>query len=142
MTSMTRESARALVAPFYAALNAPGTKDVAALVASVATPEWRSFGSANTSKGRDEFIKQVMGFGKLIPNLAWDVKEVFVDGETIIVRSEASGTPAADFMGVPHGGGSFSVVAIDIHTVKEGKLVRADHVEDWATALRQLAARA
>jgi hypothetical protein len=43
-------------------------------------------------------------------------------------------------MGVPHRGGSFAVVAIDIHTVRDGKLVRADHVEDWATALRQLAA--
>jgi predicted ester cyclase len=142
MNSMTRESARALVAPFYAALTAPGTKDVAALVASVAAPEWRSFGSADASKGREDFINQVKGFGKLIPNLAWDVKEVFVDDDRIIVRSEASGTPAADFLGVPHGGGSFSVVAIDIHTVAEGKLVRADHVEDWATALRQLATRA
>ena len=141
MTSMTRESARALVAPFYAALNAPASKDVAALVSSVASPEWRSYGSANTSKGREDFIKQVLGFGKLIPNLAWDVKDVFVDGNTIVVRSEASGTPAADFMGVAHGGGSFSVVAIDIHTVEGGKLVRAAHVEDWATALRQLAAR-
>jgi predicted ester cyclase len=142
MTSMTRETARALVAPFYAALNAPGTKDVAALVASVASPEWRSYGSANTSKGREEFIKQVMGFGKLIPDLAWEVKEVLVDGDTIVVRSEASGTPAADFMGVPHGGGRFSVVAIDMHKVGGGKLVRADHVEDWATAIRQLSARA
>ncbi len=41
----------------------------------------------------------------------------------------------------PTNAGSFSVVAIDIYTVEGGKLVRADHVEDWATALRQLAAR-
>lgn len=52
--------------------------------------------------------------------------------------SEASGTPVADFMGVPHGGKRFSVMTIDIHTVEAGKLVRAHHVEDWAGALRQL----
>ncbi len=138
---MTRESARALVAPFYDALTAPATKDVAALVSSVASPDWRSFGSANTSKGREDFVKQVMGFGKVIPNLAWDVKELLVDENKIVVRSEASGTPVADFMGATPGGGSFSVMTIDIHTVEGGTLVRADHVDDWAAALRQLAAR-
>jgi predicted ester cyclase len=73
--------------------------------------------------------------------VAWEVKEVLVDGDTIVVRSEASGTPAADVMGVPRGGGCFSVVAIAIHKVEGGKLVRADHDEDWATAIRQLSAR-
>jgi predicted ester cyclase len=89
-------------------------------------------------KGRDEFILQVQGFGKLIPDLAWEIKEVFADGDRIIVRSEASGTPAGDFMGVPHGGKRFAIMTIDIHTTADGKLVRAHHVEDWAGALRQL----
>ena len=81
----------------------------------------------------------MQGFGKLIPDLAWDIKEVFADGDKIIVRSEASGTPVGAFMGVPHGGKRFSVMTIDIHTVRDGKLVTAHHVEDWAQALRQLA---
>ena len=42
---------------------------------------------------RDEFIAQVTGFGKLIPDLAWDIKEVVVDGNRVIVRSAAAGTP-------------------------------------------------
>ena len=79
-----------------------------------------------------------MGFGRAIPDLAWTIKEVFTDGDRIIVRSEASGTPAGDFMGVPHSGKSFRIMAIDIHTVENGKLVMAHHVEDWASGLRQL----
>ena len=90
------------------------------------------------SKGREEFIQQAIGFGKLIPDLGWEIKEVFADQGRIIVRSEASGTPVGDFMGVPHGGRRFAVMTIDIHTVEDGKLVRAHHVEDWASALRQL----
>jgi len=135
---MNHEAALALVTPFYDALNRPAQKDVRTLVESAATPGWRSFAGEAVSKSRDEFIQQVQGFGKLIPDLAWDIKEVFSDGNRIIVRSEASGTPAADFMGVPHGGKRFAVMAIDVHTVDEGKLVRAHHVEDWASALRQL----
>lgn len=135
---MHTNEARALIAPFYDALTLPASKDVRALVEGLASPAWRSFSGETVSKGRDEFIQQVIGFGKLIPDLRWDIKEVFSDGDRIIVRSEASGTPVADFMGVPHGGKRFSVMTIDIHTVEGGKLVRAHHVEDWAGALRQL----
>lgn len=135
---MNSSDARSLIAPFYDALNNPAAKDVRALVEGLAGPAWRSFSGESVSKGREEFIQQVMGFGKMIPDLAWDIKEVFADGDRVIVRSEASGTPAGDFMGVPHGGKRFSVMTIDIHTVEGGKLVRAHHVEDWAGALRQL----
>ena len=137
---MTADTARALVAPFYDALNAPSSKNVKALVEGIASPEWRSFSGETASKGRDEFIQQVMGFGKAIPDLAWEIKEVFSDGDRIIVRSEARGTPAGDFMGVPHGGKRFAIMTLDVHTVADGKLVRAHHVEDWASALRQLRA--
>jgi steroid delta-isomerase-like uncharacterized protein len=129
---------RSIVAPFYDALNAPASKDVRALIEGIASPEWRSYAGEAVSKGRDEFIQQVQGFGKMLPDLAWEIKEVFSDGDRIIVRSEASGTPAGDFMGVPHGGKRFAIMTIDIHTIADGKLVRAHHVEDWASALRQL----
>jgi len=138
---MNREVATQLVAPFYEALNHPASRDVAALIEQVAAPDWRSFSGEGVSKGRDEFIEQVVGFGKAIPDLTWAVKDVLADGDRIIVRSEASGTPASAFMGVPHGGQRFSVMAIDIHTVRDGKLVLAHHVEDWAGAIRQLGAK-
>ncbi len=135
---MNREQARSIVAPFYDALNNPASKDVRALVEGAASPDWRSFAGDSNSKSREEFIQQVTGFGRLIPDLAWTIREFFVDGDRVIVRSEASGTPAADFMGVPHGGKRFAVMAIDIHTIADGKLICAHHVEDWVGGLRQL----
>jgi predicted ester cyclase len=138
---ISRETAQAIVKPFYDVLNKPASKNVAEILRASASSDWRSYSSGTASKGRDEFIAQVIGFGKLIPDLAWDIQEVLVDGDRIIVRSEASGTPAGDFMGVPHSGRSFKVMTIDIHTTQEGKLVTAYHIEDWASALRQLAGR-
>ena len=141
---MTVDKARAVVAPFYDSLNKPASKDVRALIEGAASPDWRSFAGETASKGREEFIQQVVGFGKLIPDLTWDIKEVLVDGDRIVVRSEARGTPAGDFMGVPHTGKSFAVMTIDIHTVSVNattnvvNLIRAHHVEDWAGAMRQL----
>lgn len=139
--TMTTNQARELIAPFYALLNRPATKDVGALAQSVLAPDWRSFSGENVSKSRDEFIGQVGGFGRLIPDLAWTIKDVLVDGNRIVVRSEASGTPVGDFMGVPPGGKTFRIMTIDIHTVADGKLITAHHVEDWAGAIRQLSAK-
>lgn len=135
------ETAKAIVAPFYDALNRPSTKNVNELVRGAASENWRSYAGETISKGREEFIAQVIGFGRLIPDLAWDIKEILVAGDRVIVRSEASGTPAGEFFGVPHTGRSFKIMTIDIHAIKDGKLVTAHHVEDWASALRQLSGK-
>jgi predicted ester cyclase len=139
--TMNHDIARTLVAPFYDALNRPATKNIAELVNGVAAPDWRSYSNDSMSKSREEFIGQVIGFGKGIPDLKWDIREILVDGDRIIVRSEASGTPAGELFGVPHTGRSFKIMTIDIHTVKNGKLITAHHVEDWAGAIRQLTAK-
>lgn len=138
---MNRDPALALVQPFYDALNRPGTKAVAALVESVTTDDWRSFAGPDLVKDRAAFIGQVVGFGKAIPDLAWAIEEVIVGEDRIVVRSVATGTPAGELFGVPHGGRSFRIMTIDVHTVRDGRLAVAHHVEDWATAMRQLAGR-
>lgn len=136
--SMTMEQARKQVAPFYEMLNQPATKDLKALSEQALSSDWKSYAGDNDFKGREAFVGQVTGFGKLIPDLKWDIKEVLVDGNRIIVRSEASGTPIAPFFGVPPAGKSFKIMTIDIHTIKDGKAITAHHVEDWASALGQL----
>lgn len=140
-SKLSAEAAKAIIAPFYDVLNKPATKNVAEIVHTVALPEWRSFSGEGVFKTRDEFIQSVIGSGKAIPDLAWNIKEALVAGDRVIVRGEATGTPAGPFFGVPHGGKSFKIMSIDIHTVKDGKLVTAYHVEDWATAIRQLSAK-
>lgn len=139
--TMTVEQARKQVAPFYEMLNQPATKDINALSEQALSPDWKSYSSETDFKGRDGFVAQVGGFGKLIPDLKWDIKDVMVDGNRIIVRSEASGTPVGPFFGVPPSGKSFKIMTIDIHTIKDGKAITAHHVEDWASALRQLSAK-
>ena len=136
--SLTMEQARKQVAPFYDMLNQPASKDLKALSEQALSLDWKSYAGDNDFKGREAFVGQVTGFGKLIPDLKWDIKDVLVDGNRIIVRSEASGTPVAPFFGVPPSGKSFKIMTIDIHTIKDGKAITAHHVEDWASALGQL----
>ena len=63
------------------------------------------------------------------------------DGNRFVVRSRATGTPVGPMFGVDGQGRGFDILAIDIHTVEDGKIVRSYHVEDWATALRQLSGK-
>jgi predicted ester cyclase len=135
------ETVPASVALFYDALNAaPGT-DVPGLLMRATMPEWASCGGNDVCAAREQVIAAIAARHKAIPDLKWEIKEVLVSGDRVVVRGEASGTPAGDFMGVPHGGKSFKLMSIDVHTIDAGKLARSYHVEDWMGAVRQLSAK-
>ena len=53
------------------------------------------------------------------------------------MRGKATGTTAGEFFGVKPTGKSFNTMALDLFTVKNGKLASAYHVENWVGALRQ-----
>jgi SnoaL-like polyketide cyclase len=135
---MTAEAARAAVAPFYQALNAEFAKDSPDLIRQATAPEWVSCRGNDACNSRDEVIAGVGARLKSVPDLKWQIKDVLVSGSQVIVRGEASGTPAGDFFGAPHTGKSFKVMSIDVHTIEADKIARSYHIEDWIGAVRQL----
>ena len=135
------ESARASVAPFYEALTAAPGRDVSNLFTRVTAPDWQSCGANEACRNRDQVIAAVTGLQQVVPDLKWEIREILVSNNRVIVRGEATGTPASDFMGVPESGKSFKLMSIDVHTIEGGKLTRSYHVEDWMGAVRQLTAK-
>jgi predicted ester cyclase len=91
--------------------------------------------------GRDTSIKVVSGFASSIPDMKFEIKEIVVAGDRVIVRGEVTGTPAGDLFGVPHSGKSFRIMAIDIQTIKNGKIAKTYHLENWLSAIGQLRAK-
>ena len=81
------------------------------------------------------------GFAQLLPDLNWAIQATHESGDFVTVRSRATGTPVAPLFGVDGEGRSFDIMAIDIHEIADGKIVRSYHVEDWAAALQQLSGR-
>lgn len=133
---------KAVVQKFYDFLSNPTSKEHAAAVKSATSESWQSVGDySGKNKTRGKFIGQVGGFGKLIPDLKWAVEEMIQEGNKVVVRSRATGTPVGPLFGVDGKGKGFDILTIDIHTVEDGKIVRTYHVEDWAGALRQLSAK-
>jgi predicted ester cyclase len=135
---LTIEQARAIVAPLYDALNAPTKKDVVALLAKATNADYRSCSTNQDCLDRDQLAVQFKAFGAIIPDLQWEVREIRVYGNSIVVRGEASGTPVAPLFGVQPTGRSFRTISLDLFTVAEGKLSTAYHVENWVAAINQV----
>ena len=130
------------VQTFYDLLSNPASEQHVAAFKNIAADSWESIGDySGKNKTTEKFLGQVGGFGKLIPDLNWEVKEMIQEGNQIVVRSRATGTPVGPLFGVDGKGKGFDILTIDIHTLMGGKIVRSYHVEDWAGALRQLSAQ-
>ena len=138
VSSLTVEQARVIVAPLYDALNEPATKDVHALLAQAANPDYKSFHTNDEWLSREQLAEVFKTMGETVPDLRWTIEDIQTCGEQIVVRGRATGTPAREFWGTKPTGKSFKTMAIDIFTVKDGKLATAYHVENWMTALQQI----
>jgi ketosteroid isomerase-like protein len=117
--------------------------DVKAAHEQVLTPDYQSCSGylPNECWSRETSIKVVSNFANSILDLKFDIKEVLVAGDRVIVRGEVTGTPAGELFGVPHTGKSFKIMAIDIQTIKDGQIAKTYHMENWLSALGQLRAK-
>ena len=130
-----------IVRPFYTkCLTVNPDTNVAETMGKILADGFQSRGSMDM-KTKEQLIGQVQFFWKLIPDLKWEIQEMIQEGNQVVVRSLASGTPNGDFMGVKATGAkSFKTMTIDIHTVENGQIVEVHHLEDWSTAIKQLSA--
>ena len=139
---LTETQARTAIAPWYSLFNIATRGDVKAVHEALLTTDYESCSGYLPGEcwGRDTSIKVVSNFANTIPDLKFDIKEVLLAGDRVVVRGEVTGTPAAELFGVPHNGKSFRIMAIDIQTVRDGKIARTFHMENWLSALGQLRA--
>ncbi|MGA2942304.1 MAG: ester cyclase [Xanthobacteraceae bacterium] len=140
---MTAEAARAVIAPWYSLFNVATRGDVKTIQEQVLTADYRSCSGylPNECWDRDTSIKVVSNFSNAIPDLKFSIEEVLVAGDRVIVRGEVTGTPAGELFGAPHTGKSFRIMAIDIQTIRDGKIAKTFHMENWLSALGQLRAK-
>ena len=138
---ISEQDALTLVKPFYDFLGGDSTPEQ---VKPSYHDDWLSFYSNTGSRTIDETLDFVSGpLAQMVPDLKWEIKEVYITSSNqIIIRGEATGTPVGkSFMGTPMPGGkSFTIMSVDIHELKDGKIAKTYHVEDWLNAIQQVAA--
>src|SRR5438046_8981861 len=96
--SLTEAQPRAVITPWYSLFNQPVQGDMKTLQEHVLTEDYESCWGYLPGEcwGRDASIKVVGGFAKSIPDMKFEIKEVLVAGERVIVRGQGTGTPAGD----------------------------------------------
>ena len=140
MTSLTEQQARAVIAPWYGLFDIATRGDVKAIQEAVLTEDYESCAGYLPGEcwGRETSIKVVSNFASTIPDMKFEIKEVLVAGDRVVVRGEVTGAPAAELFGVPHSGKSFRIMAVDIQTIRDGKIAKTFHMENWLSAIGQL----
>jgi ketosteroid isomerase-like protein len=140
---LAEPQARAIIAPLFSLFNIVTRGDVKAIQEQVLTADYESCSGYLPVEcwGRDTSIKVVANFANSIPDMKFDIREVLVAGDRVIVRGEVTGTPAGELFGAPHTGKSFRIMALDIQTIRDGKIASTLHLENWLSALGQLRAK-
>jgi steroid delta-isomerase-like uncharacterized protein len=143
MIHLSEQQARDLIVPWYSLFNIATRGDVRAIQEAVLTEDYESCAGYLPGEcwGRETSIKVVSNFANTIPDMTFEIKEVLVAGGRVVVRGEVTGTPSGDLFGVPHSGKSFRIMAIDIQTIRDGKIAKTYHMENWLSAIGQLRAK-
>jgi len=94
--NLTEAQARAIIAPWYSLFNVATRGDVKSIQEQVLTSDYESCSGYLPGEcwGRDTSIKVVGNFANSIPDMKFDIKEVLVTGDQVVVRGEVTGTPA------------------------------------------------
>lgn len=131
-----------LVHAYYDAINTPPSENTPQMLASIVSNEWIALPPLSGGNGIDGIVRTLGTRYNTVPNIKINVQEVLPSGEDrLIVRTVITGTPNGQFMGVnAMQGKTFEINAIDVHTIKDGKLAELQHVEDWSTAIKQVGA--
>jgi steroid delta-isomerase-like uncharacterized protein len=114
-------------------------KNNPALLDQVLSPAWVDIPPAPGQPPGPAGAKQILAeLTTAFPDLSIKIQDVVEAGNKVVVRSEISGTQRSALMGFPAKGHKLKIQAIDIHELKDGKIVRTWHTEDWLTGLHQL----
>jgi predicted ester cyclase len=112
----------AAVHAFYDIFTNPGPESNAAFLAAT-SEDWKSYADySGNYEVREDLLPRSAGIVAFMPDLKFTIEAIHQDGDFVIDPE----------------GRNFDIMNIDIHELKDGKLVNMWHIEDWATAMRQM----
>ncbi|WP_420367507.1 ester cyclase [Curtobacterium sp. L1-20] len=85
---------------------------------------------------------QIASFRRAMPDYDVEHQDVIVQGDRVAVRNTVTGTHLGAFMGHEPTGKRIAMRTMDVHQVRDGRIVTTWHLEDFAGLLGQLAAPA
>ena len=88
--------------------------------------------------GLDGHDAVVTLFQGAFPGMCWEVEEIIAEGESVVVRTLMRGTHGGEFFGIPPTGREVTVAGIHMLTLRDGKVILHQGVNDDLGMMRQL----
>jgi steroid delta-isomerase-like uncharacterized protein len=92
-------------------------------------------GTVGTVVGRAQVAGVLSGVVTAIPDLHPAVKDIFGEGNEVVVRLVVSGTQTGDLLGIPASGRAVSWDAVDVYQLKNAKIRQEWAAEDLTAIL-------
>jgi len=109
----------------------------------VLSPDWIDIPLApGQQQGPTGMAAQIALFRSAMPDYDVQHQDLLVDGDRVAVRNTVSGTHQGVFMGHAPTGRRIEMRTMDIHQVRDGRIVTTWHLEDFAGLMTQLTAPA
>src|SRR5919112_982053 len=128
MASLSKqEQNKQLVSQFFETLDRQDTEMMDQLVSNT---NYSLHFSGMPPMDRDGNKKEFLApFAKAFPDLHRNIVDMVAEGDKVAVSVNVTGTYKGEFQGIPATGKQVSFTAMDILTIKDGKVT-----EEWATA--------
>jgi len=85
---------------------------------------------------------QIAAFRHAMPDYNVTHEDLIVQGDKVAVRNTVSGTHQGTFMGIQPTGKHIEMRTMDVHQVRDGRIIATWHLEDFAGLMAQLNAPA
>ena len=132
---VTDDVARAALAVFYRAMS---LKDIS-LFRTVVTPDWQYIPpSSGPVSGPDSTIPVFADLSYALPDMDIRILDVLVHGDKVAVRASVTGTQSAPLMGIAATSKPVNFAIHSFHELREGRIAKTWHLEDWLDVFRQL----
>ncbi len=79
-------------------------------------------------------------FISAFPDMRWTIDDLLSDGDKVVAQTTMTGTHRGDFFGIPATGREVSVAGIHVLTLRDGRIVLHQGVNDDLGLMRQIGA--
>lgn len=88
--------------------------------------------------GSGEAINFLQTLMKAVPDVYFDIQDIFAESDRVSVRYQFTGTHKGDLFGIPTTGKKINFSGINIYRFENAKGAEVWQVWDWASVLRQI----
>lgn len=120
-------------------LSEPDAARRAQVAAEIFSPEFHDpTNPPGMQHGLEGHIAIVNLFQGAFPNMRWTIEDMVAEGDRVVARTTMYGTHTGEFFGIPATGRDVCVAGIHMLTVRDGKVVLHEGVNDDLGMMRQL----